>query len=56
MTPEEIFDAALEVIALVEKHTNHLSTAMRILNSAKEGFESSHESRPVNPECRSEAS
>jgi len=37
-TSEEIFAAALEVIALVKKHTEHVPTAMRILNVAKQGF------------------
>jgi len=37
-TSEEIFAAALEVIGLVKKHTDHVPTAMRILKAAQQGF------------------
>jgi hypothetical protein len=35
---QEIFDISLEVIALVEKRTKHLPTALRILKAAQQGF------------------
>jgi hypothetical protein len=38
MNSEDIFKAALEVICLVQKHTKHVPTAMRIMNAAKQGF------------------
>lgn len=38
MNSEEIFSVSLKVIELVESHTKHTPTAMRILSAAKQGF------------------
>jgi hypothetical protein len=55
MESKDIFDAALEVIQLVRTKTAYVPTAMRILSSAKQGFEPSPESLLVNSEHRNEA-
>ena len=38
MDSKELFAISLEVIQLVEKHTKHTATALRILDAAKHGF------------------
>jgi hypothetical protein len=57
LTTKEIFDAATEVVQLVQKHTDHVPTAMRILTAAKQGFNPDPDRQPLlsDPERPSEA-
>jgi hypothetical protein len=54
MESKEIFDTALEVIDMVKKKTQHIPTAMHILNVAKQGFSPDEKSQLSTPEHLSE--
>lgn len=49
MESSEIFNAALEVIALVKTKTDHFPTAMRILSCAKQGFNCDQDQQQTTP-------
>jgi hypothetical protein len=45
MTTDEIFNTAKEIVAVIQKHTNHVPTALRIIIAAKQGLN-------YDPDCQ----